>query len=780
MKAFNRFFQNGLYQGLMMLPMLLMPALLKAQAASISGKLTNENGVPISYASLFLEESRQGTTANTDGSFIITEVGSGVYTLKISCIGFETLSKKIMVENNEDVFVEFQLKEQTERLKEVTITATRTERDVEDVPMPVDIISSERIEKMGSLRLNEVLQEQTGLQIVSDHGSGLQMQGLSSDYILILIDGEPVIGRTAGTLDLSRLTVDNIARIEVIRGPSSSLYGSEAMAGVVNIITKKGQQGVSSSFRTRYRTFDTWDASAQAGYVDEQLSFSLFINRLSSKGYDVADESASMTAPPFQAYTLNPKMTYSLSDKLKFAINGRFFAERQSNKVDLTLEDEVYGLNEKGKRNDWNLMPSLEFRVNDRHKILLKNYTTAYQTETSLNFQSDGLVYDYSYFKQLLNRTEAQYDWHVNDRNITTIGAGHTVEKVDATRYEAENSFRANYSFFQHQWMPGKRFNLVAGGRFDTHSQYASRFSPKLSAGYSVNSWLKVQASFGGGYKAPDFRQLLLNFTNPTAGYSVLGSSVLKEGIELLQQQGQIQAIYIDPSNIREIKSESSIAFNAGFTITPNEKISLRTNFYRNNIKDLIETAPVASKTNGQNVFSYFNYDQVYTQGVEANVDYQIVKAISLSAGYQYLDSKNVEALQEIKEGKIFRRDPATNRTERISESDYGGLFNRSRHSGNAKVFYNNSRYNFNIALRAIYRGSWGFGDVNGNNVLDDAREYADGYTLLNLNLNKTMWGWFTLEAGANNLLDTTNPFEPSLAGRIWYGGVHVKFNDLK
>ncbi len=89
--------------------------------------------------------------------------------------------------------------------------------------MPVQLVAKAQIERIGSLRLNEVLLEQTGLQMISNHGAGLQMQGLSSDYILILIDGEPVIGRTAGTVDLSRISVNNIERIEIIRGPSSSL-----------------------------------------------------------------------------------------------------------------------------------------------------------------------------------------------------------------------------------------------------------------------------------------------------------------------------------------------------------------------------------------------------------------------------------------------------------------------------------------------------------------------------------------------------------------------------
>src|SRR5690606_1710040 len=153
------------------------------------------------------------------------------------------------------------LEEKIGKLGEIVVSATRTNRSVEDLPMPVTVIGQEKIQETGAMRLSEVLREQTGLQVVANHGTGLQLQGLSSDYILILLDGEPLIGRTAGTLDLDRISVSNIDRIEILRGPSSSIYGSEAMAGVVNIITKINQPGLTASVQGRYRTHRTLDLS---------------------------------------------------------------------------------------------------------------------------------------------------------------------------------------------------------------------------------------------------------------------------------------------------------------------------------------------------------------------------------------------------------------------------------------------------------------------------------------------------------------------------------------
>ena len=110
-----------------------------------------------------------------------------------------------------------------QQLEEVVITATRNERTVGVLPMPVTLVQSPQIKMMGSVRLNDVLSEQTGLVVVpqvNGQGSGIQIQGFNPDYTLILVDGEPIIGRYTGSLELSRLTVGNIKQIEIVKEPS--------------------------------------------------------------------------------------------------------------------------------------------------------------------------------------------------------------------------------------------------------------------------------------------------------------------------------------------------------------------------------------------------------------------------------------------------------------------------------------------------------------------------------------------------------------------------------
>ncbi|MBX2841582.1 MAG: TonB-dependent receptor [Flammeovirgaceae bacterium] len=738
----------------------------------MKGKITDKDGKGLPHATI--KAGEKGAISNVNGEFRIS-LTDGTHTISVSSVGFITQTHSLVIPDQKEFKVILQ--EDIQKLNEVVVSATKTSRSIENIPLPIEVISAEEIEKIGALRLDEVLLEQVGMQIVSDHGTGLQIQGLSSDYILFLIDGEPIIGRTAGTLDLTRLAVDNIERIEVIKGPASSLYGSEAMAGVVNIITKKPNEGLSASIRARYRTFGTSDLNATVGYASKKTSASIFFNRVGSNGYDLNEETLSQTIPKYSGYTVNPKFVFKFSDKVNLSINSRMYSENQENLAEVTIGEEEVIMDDLGKRSDWNLMPTLEIKLKENHHLQLRGYHTQYKTESELINKEDRSIYESSYFDQFFNRIELQYDWYINEKHITTFGLGHTNEKVNATNYADINEFRANYAFLQYQWIPTDRFNVILGGRFDSHNAYDSRFSPKLAAGYKLNNWINIQASFGGGYKSPDFRQLLLNFTNPVAGYTVLGSTIVQDRMEELTQQDQIETIYIDPKTIETIKAESSIAYNLGFDLFPGKKSKVAFNFFRNEISNLIETAPIARKTNGQNVFSYFNFDEVITQGVDIKGDFQLSPNLNLSAGYQFLDSKNIEDINEIKNGEVFKRDPATNRTLKVSLKDYGGLVNRSRHSGNAKLFYINNQYNFDIALRTIYRGKWGVGDSNGNGIIDSENEYADDYFLLNLAVNKVLFQKITLESGINNILNVKNSFVPTMPGRIWYAGINIKLS---
>lgn len=138
----------------------------------------------------------------------------------------------------------------------------------ENAAMPVKVITKREIELMGSRRLDEVLKEQTGIAIVNDiaggsRAVGVQIQGFSSNYVMVLVDGQPMLGRNSGNFDLSRISVTNIERIEIIKGASSCLYGSDALGGAINIITRHGAITPQVHASLLYGSLNTVDATLE-------------------------------------------------------------------------------------------------------------------------------------------------------------------------------------------------------------------------------------------------------------------------------------------------------------------------------------------------------------------------------------------------------------------------------------------------------------------------------------------------------------------------------------
>lgn len=669
------------------------------------------------------------------------------------------------------------LKEKIGTLQEVVVAATRTDRTVEDLPMPVTVLNSEKINQTGGLRLSEVLREQTGLQITSDHGAGLQMQGLDSDYILILLDGEPLIGRTGGTFDLDRISVSSIERIEILRGPSSAIYGSEAMAGVINIITKSTDFGTQVDLGVRHRSFNTWNPYAEIGLGSEKWKVKMLYDYFSTAGFDLTPETTGQTQNPYHAQTAQVKLGGKINEKFDLNLFLRGYSENSSGQMQTSgAFSEVLAM--ENSRRDFNFNPTLRFRPNENFLFTLRGMSSWFSTVSDTRFQSDGSAFDFQDFNQFYHRTELQTDWQANSKNLITLGIGHLVETVEATRYEDINRFDAAYFFLQHQWYPHVRVNLVTGLRADFHSQYGNRLSPKISGQYRFSDRFSWQASFGAGFKAPDFRQLLLNFNNAASGYYVFGALLAEEGIQRLQNQGLVARVLIQPETLGMLTAENSVAINTGFRWKPNTQWLIQVNTFRNNIYNLIETAPVAQLVTGQNAFSYFNIRQVVTQGVETDISFHATPNLSLSLGYSFLDTYDKEVVERIKAGEVFKRD-SQNRTTRVARSDYGGLFNRSRHSGNFKIIYRENWTGTDWALRAIYRGHFGFTDLNGNLILDDDQEYAEGWVSLNLTVTKTLSSGIFLEAGATNLLGTLTPQQPNNPGRVLFAGLRIPFANL-
>ena len=460
-------------------------------------------------------------------------------------------------------------------LNEILITATRTYRQLSSLPLPAQLISKKEIQSVNSLRLSDILNEQTGLITVPDFGGGegIQLQGLDSQYTLILIDGVPLIGRSAGTLDISRISVGNIKQVEIVKGASSSLYGSEALGGVINIITENPKYGFKGNVNSRIGSFNTYDTGLNLGYRKDKFSLSTFINNFKSDGYDLNKNDALNTIEPYNNYTLSTKLNYNFNDNTSLFLSGRYYTQNQ----DYVASEDLKG---ESTINEWNSHLKLSHTYSENWSSYFELYATQYKADEYLD-NTDASRFSDSAFNQLLVRPEIRATYNPSEKNTFIGGLGWNHETLTRTDFSTQPEFNSPYAYLQYDANPTERMNILLGARFDNHSEYKSQFSPKMALRYKLSEKLAIKSSIGYGFKAPDFRQLYFDFTNATVGYTVLGYNAVATKIPELEAEGQIANIIVPLSEFEnELNPENSVSINIGADYNPFSTLKLNLNVF--------------------------------------------------------------------------------------------------------------------------------------------------------------------------------------------------------
>lgn len=657
----------------------------------------------------------------------------------------------------------------------MVITATKNATRLSEAPILTRVVTADEAKIQGALRMSDLLAELTGIFIVHDHGAGVQLQGFDSAYTLVLLDGEPIIGRTAGTLDLNRLPVSLIEQVEIVRGPSSSLYGSEALAGVINIITRRPRAGLRVSSSVRFESNQTTDLSSAIEIGGEKIGGRIQVNRFSSGGYDLTPNIIGLTAPGFSDYTLAGRFTFEPSDRTLINTNVRIARQSQSNTLGFKDGGTIFEFTEEADREDWNVSPRVRQRIGNNLIATAKGHLSSFSTRSILAAVTDEGAPDQINFRQMYRKGELQLDLILGSQHLLTLGGGFISESVTTERVTGgRRSNEDKFVFGQHQWLPFDWLHITTSGRLDAHSDYDTRISPKLAALFIADKSTRIRASVGSGFKAPTFQQLYMDFTNPVAGYSVVGATDIDAAIQRFEDLGQIQFFLSDLASVGEIRPEKSFSINLGVERELGERLSIELNLFRNQVRDLIETLPVATKPNGQNIFTYVNLNRIFTRGLDTDIRFRFDEHWSFGIGYQFLDTGDKEVIDEIEAGSLFKR--VNGRDRRVRREEYGGLFNRSRHSGILRITFVDARRGLTAALRGLYRSRYGLGDLNGNLILDDRSEYVPGYLTLNLTVTKTISNSVSGQIGIRNMLGETNVEQiPSLPGRLVFGGLSIE-----
>jgi len=679
--------------------------------------------------------------------------------------------------------------------EEVVVTTTRTIKSIGDIPVPVQVISKKFIQQTGSQKLVDILQQQTGLVLADNplgqslqgypnpFGSGIQLQGLDPAYTLILMDGEPLTGRNAGILNLGRIAIGNIRQIEIIKGPATSLYGSDALAGVINIITEKPKNN-NTALQINQSGHNTWGITVNQSIKKNKTALQLFANRYSSSGYDLDRSIYGKTVDPYRNYSFSAKMYYDFNAKTQLQLSARFFNQLQFNNYLVYTGAQPAAVEGTSKETDWVFNNQLIRDLSKKIKLVSRLYVTGYQNNGEVFLSGNKQLFDKSNMHQLLIKPELQVEIGEKRNQKLIAGAGYNYETIEANRYTEKKDFNAFYFFAQKEWLLNGKFNVTAGTRLDLHSLYKMQFNPKLALAYKVTPGLSFNASIGTGFKAPDFRQQFLYFTNSLVGYTLLGAHELSTGLINMQQQGQIDpTIDISPFlGDHTLLPERSVGINLGGRYTHQNKTTVTVNMFRNDIHNLIDRYNLPfTKVNSQAIYSYVNVNRVFTRGFDVNINQTLSENFSLNAGYQFLEAKDKTVLKNIAEGAVVKRDPVTFASSYVSKTEYGGLFNRSKHTANLQLFfYTGKEKGWAANVRANYRGRYGYVDMNGDNILDDDREYAKGYVLLNAAISKSFTQGFEIQAGAENLLNHKDKLRlPYLPGTTYLINININLQNI-
>ncbi len=677
------------------------------------------------------------------------------------------------------------LSKNSDTLDPVIITSSRTLTRLGNVTVPTSVIQSKTMEKAGMLRLRDVLQEQTGLAITSAFGAGIQMQGLNPDYTLILLNGEPMIGRTSGVLDLNRISLHNIERIEIVKGPSSSLYGSEAMGGVINIITRAPEK---TSFQSSVRygvgnpdkgwilptdeaAFHQTDIQVAVGTHIGKSRLSYNTNWYYVDGISFRPFSNLRDEQPIHRLSNQLSWSFPLGTKSNMSLvyrNGYDHIKQSFSVSNNGTYSNTFG---KEQNTDNNAILSWKYKLNARLENTLKAYGSWFKGGQYLRFSNKP---DSSYtdeFIQRFFRIENQTDYTIRQVRLTG-GVGFTVDQANSTRYDNIQNRKQNniaYAYSQAEWNPVENITLIAGFRYDHHTLFQAAWSPKLSFRYKANDKISLRASVGRGFKAPDFRQLYLNFTNVAAGgYSVVGSIDAVRVIQQLDSENQIMEYKDDYNRLAALKPEFSTGINIGTTIKPRKNVKLDMHFFRNDIESMIDVRQVATRMNGGQIFSYINVKKAYTQGYEFDLSYQPYSRLQIQTGYQYLTTADKDELADIKKGIVFTKN-ADGTSRLLRRSEYAGLPNRSAHTANLKCTFEDQQAR-SATLRLIYRSRWYVSDKDGNGLYNAGDEYANGFLLINASIGFSVHKTMRCSFGMDNILNYTDAqFMPTMQGRMTY-----------
>lgn len=641
---------------------------------------------------------------------------------------------------------------QVYNLAPVVVTATRTEESIQDVPAATEVITQKDFKQTGAYSVRSALRlaENLDLSEAGMAGNAVRIRGMDSTETLILIDGKRMAGEdasnTANVYELDRIPLSNVDRIEVVRGASSALYGSEAMGGVINIITKKPTEAgltVGANVGTRennnYYHYDLGQIGKFNGSFDANFS--------KVRQYSLNDSKDTVMFGPRQEFNFSGE--YELSKDRGIGMDLGYMKEKlrnnyaDANKGEVAKNRDRYQLYNDERKSvalDYHARTNAsDFMIRayynrldkdndafDRVKHVGNNYTelpyhvldsfdrATYETyvleakDTTRISDAHRITVGGEYRKLKYDGTRL----NANGKNPETI----VIDGVTRTRSETDMAFHAFY--VQDEWTPSDKWLIIPAVRYDYSDKYGSYVAPKIGATYQFSDHFRFKTNYGKGFRAPSLSQLYMD-ARPAgdSGPHIFGNPDLEPEKSLNWDAG--------------IEGEWGKAFG---------KVS----YFHNSVTNLIYVAGKPGSTSRLDQM-YFNIHEATIQGVETEIGYHVNDHWTVKGTWNYLNAWN--------------------------DSENIRLEDRSRQYGTVQLRYDTENpYGISGVFWYEYANDYFYKDSDTNNYIT-----MGYYGLFNLSVRKSWGENLSAYVGVDNIFDREVP-ELYLGGRGWRTGVEWKF----
>lgn len=488
-----------------------------AQTSGISGRVTaGADAVP--YATVMLKGTQWGAPTDEEGLYKLDKVPAGKYEVLVSAIGFRPMQRPVHVRADSAIILNIRMTEVNATLNEVVVTGTRTSRRRLESPVAVNVLDSRTFSLTQSNTLSEGLCFQPGLRMETDcqtcNYTQLRMNGLGGSYSQILINSRPVFTSLMSLYGLEQIPANMVDRVEVVRGGGSVLYGSSAIAGTVNIITKEPEESTYTlSSTSSVIDGQAWDhfLNANVNTVNEarNAGLSFFASHRDKEAYDANGDGFSELAE-LKNNSFGFNSFFKPSDRDRIDVNGWSINEERhgGNKLE--------GPADRADQAEYRLQNNLVAGVNWDHQSSSGNasfsvYGSAQNTTrthyTGIN-QSDG----WGNTKNQTAQGGFQFNYNLPDffggSNTFTAGAEHqydyTFDEIKVYDYLIDQKTNLTGLFLQSDWDVSPAITVLSGVRANRHNNVKSlTLTPRLSAVYKLGTTTQFRGSYARGFRAP-------------------------------------------------------------------------------------------------------------------------------------------------------------------------------------------------------------------------------------------------------------------------------------